>query len=163
MRFNPPVEDGEKQCTKKLVATASCTGVIQHPALPEYSGAKSAVVGFVRAVAPVLKEKEGISVSAVCPGLAPTAVLPPWVIETVGEELLTPIEEVVRLYEMYLGAEGMEYSGHVGLVMGRDGVEEVPGVKLRTEKEREVYGAVMEPVFGALHGVESGLDTGGWF
>ncbi|KAM7208267.1 NAD(P)-binding protein [Naviculisporaceae sp. PSN 640] len=164
MRFNPPSVSG-KTYTPKILATASCAGVAPHPALPEYSGAKSAVVGFVRAVAGVLKEKEGIAITAVCPGLSPTAVLPDFVTGAVGDTLLTPVTEVVKVFEKYLGEEGNKYAGHVGLVMEtEETLENVEGFKFGEEKVGAgVYEAAMEPIFGALHGVESGLDVKGWF
>ncbi|KAK4207009.1 NAD(P)-binding protein [Rhypophila decipiens] len=160
MRFNK----SSTGYTPKIIATSSCAGVAPHPALPQYSGAKAGVVGFVRAVAPVLKAKEGIAMSAVCPGLSPTAVLPGVVIDAVGADLLTPVEEVVKVFERYLDEEGDAYSGHVGLVMEtEEQVENVGGYKFESEKGKGVYEAAMEPIFEALHGSGSGLDVKGMF
>ncbi|KAK0616361.1 hypothetical protein B0T14DRAFT_497626 [Immersiella caudata] len=97
MRFNPPLADGSTP-GKKIVVTSSIAGAVPHPALPEYSAAKSGVIGLVRAIAPVLKAREGIAVNALCPGLAATAVLPEFVVDAVGGELLTPVAEVVKAY-----------------------------------------------------------------
>lgn len=162
IRFNNT--NNPDKYTPKIITTASCAGVVPHPALPEYSGAKSAVVGLVRAVAGVLREKAGISVSAVAPGLSPTAVLPDFVTGAVGDRLLTPVDEVVRVFERYLDEPGDRYSGHVGLVMEtEEGLENVQGHKFGTDQARGVYEAAMEPIFGALHGEASGLDVKGWF
>ena len=57
-----------------LVVTASAAGVIAFPPDPIYTMTKHAVVGFVRSLAPGLREK-GISVSAILPGVVDTNLL----------------------------------------------------------------------------------------
>ena len=58
----------------RIVATASLAGLTAMPDDPVYAATKHAVVGFVRSVAPTL-ERRGISINAVCPGIADTAML----------------------------------------------------------------------------------------
>jgi NAD(P)-dependent dehydrogenase (short-subunit alcohol dehydrogenase family) len=58
----------------KIVVTASLAGLVPMPADPLYTLTKTAVVGYVRAVAPPLAEL-GVSVTALCPGFADTAIL----------------------------------------------------------------------------------------
>jgi NAD(P)-dependent dehydrogenase (short-subunit alcohol dehydrogenase family) len=58
----------------RIVATASLAGLIGMPSEPVYAATKHAVVGFVRSVAPTLKQR-GISINAVCPGIADTAMV----------------------------------------------------------------------------------------
>jgi NAD(P)-dependent dehydrogenase (short-subunit alcohol dehydrogenase family) len=58
----------------KIVVTASLAGLVPMPADPLYTLTKTAVVGYVRAVAPALAEL-GVSVTALCPGFADTAIL----------------------------------------------------------------------------------------
>jgi NAD(P)-dependent dehydrogenase (short-subunit alcohol dehydrogenase family) len=58
----------------RIVATASLAGLTGVPADPVYAATKHAVVGFVRSVAPTL-ERRGISINAVCPGFADTAMV----------------------------------------------------------------------------------------
>jgi NAD(P)-dependent dehydrogenase (short-subunit alcohol dehydrogenase family) len=58
----------------KVVVTASLAGLVPMPADPLYTLTKTAVVGYVRAVAPALAEL-GVSVTALCPGFADTAIL----------------------------------------------------------------------------------------
>jgi NAD(P)-dependent dehydrogenase (short-subunit alcohol dehydrogenase family) len=57
-----------------IVATASLAGLIAFSPDPIYTLTKHAVVGFVRATAPVL-QADGITVNAVCPGLVDTPLL----------------------------------------------------------------------------------------
>lgn len=58
----------------RIVATGSLAGLTAMPDDPVYSATKHAVVGFVRSVAPVLAAR-GISINAVCPGIADTPML----------------------------------------------------------------------------------------
>ncbi|KAK3329222.1 hypothetical protein B0H66DRAFT_540459 [Apodospora peruviana] len=163
MRFNP-TSSSSTGFQKKIIATSSIAGSVPHPALPEYSAAKAGVVGFVRAVAPVLRQKEKIAFSAVCPGLAATAVLPGFVCDAVGENLLTPVDAVVKAYEMYLEEETDKYAGEVSEVVGTS-VDVVPPPKVKTDLARLMMVAGMEPIFGALHsnGEASGVDVKGFF
>lgn len=141
--------------------TASIAGLVPHPALPEYSAAKAGVVGYVRAVAPVLREKEGIAISAIGPGLAATAVLPTMVVNAVGEGLLTPVEAIVKVYEAFLDTEGLGAAGEVREVVG-EASDLVMAPRVQTQMARDMYVAAMEPIFQALHG-DSGPDVEGLF
>lgn len=58
----------------RIVCTASLAGLTSIPEDPVYAATKHAVVGFVRSVAPQLEER-GISINAVCPGIADTPML----------------------------------------------------------------------------------------
>jgi NAD(P)-dependent dehydrogenase (short-subunit alcohol dehydrogenase family) len=58
----------------RIVATASLAGLTGMPDDPVYAATKHAVVGFVRSVAPRLST-HGISINAVCPGIADTPML----------------------------------------------------------------------------------------
>ena len=60
----------------RIVATASLAGLTAVPEDPVYAATKHAVVGFVRGVAPAL-ERRGITINAVCPGFADTAMVGP--------------------------------------------------------------------------------------
>jgi NAD(P)-dependent dehydrogenase (short-subunit alcohol dehydrogenase family) len=59
-----------------IVATASLAGLVAMPLDPIYTLTKHAVVGYVRAVAPSLAER-GITINAICPGFADTAIVSP--------------------------------------------------------------------------------------
>ena len=58
----------------RIVCTASLAGLTAVPDDPIYAATKHAVVGFVRSVAAAL-EARGISINAVCPGFADTAMV----------------------------------------------------------------------------------------
>jgi NAD(P)-dependent dehydrogenase (short-subunit alcohol dehydrogenase family) len=60
----------------KVVVTASMAGLVPMPADPLYTLTKTAVVGYVRAIGPPLAEV-GITVTALCPGFADTAIVNP--------------------------------------------------------------------------------------
>jgi NAD(P)-dependent dehydrogenase (short-subunit alcohol dehydrogenase family) len=58
----------------RIVATASLAGLTPMPDDPVYALTKHAVIGFARSAAPAL-ERRGISINAVCPGIADTPML----------------------------------------------------------------------------------------
>ena len=58
----------------RIVATASLAGLTAMPSDPVYAASKHAVVGLVRSVAPTLAAR-GISINAVCPGIADTPMV----------------------------------------------------------------------------------------
>jgi NAD(P)-dependent dehydrogenase (short-subunit alcohol dehydrogenase family) len=68
-----------------IVATASLAGLMAMPLDPIYSLTKHAVVGFVRAVAPQLADRE-ITINALCPGFADTPIVEPELREWVAEQ-----------------------------------------------------------------------------
>ncbi|HYO34984.1 MAG TPA: SDR family NAD(P)-dependent oxidoreductase [Geodermatophilus sp.] len=57
-----------------IVVTASLAGLTPMPTDPGYSVAKAGAVAFVRSMAPRLT-REGITISAICPGFADTAII----------------------------------------------------------------------------------------
>jgi NAD(P)-dependent dehydrogenase (short-subunit alcohol dehydrogenase family) len=58
----------------RIIATASLAGLTAMPDDPVYAATKHAVVGFVRSTAPRLAAR-GISINAVCPGIADTPMI----------------------------------------------------------------------------------------
>ncbi len=58
----------------RIIVTASLAGLAPMPDDPVYAATKHAVVGFVRSMAPRLEER-GISINAVCPGIADTPMV----------------------------------------------------------------------------------------
>lgn len=59
-----------------ISVTASIAGIAAHTQSPIYGASKSAVIGWIRAIAPSL-QAEGVSINAVCPGLVDTPILGP--------------------------------------------------------------------------------------
>jgi len=78
----------------RIVATASLAGLMGVWVDPVYAATKHAVVGFVRSVAPTLAKK-GISINAICPGMADTPMLTGETragLEAAGFPLLSPAD-----------------------------------------------------------------------
>ncbi|KAK0718664.1 hypothetical protein B0T26DRAFT_831226 [Lasiosphaeria miniovina] len=141
----------------KILAASSIAGVFPHPTLPEYSGAKGAVINFVRAAGPVLRIKEKIALSAVCPGLIRTPIFRDEVWAALDPRVLTPVETAVRGYEQLLDEEGDAKAGEVILCVGSD-IVPVPapdmgaGSDVDEDSGAKMMEAAMEPLFRALHG-----------
>ncbi len=77
-----------------IVVTASIAGLIGFPPDPIYTATKHAVVGLVRALAPLLAPS-GIAIHAICPGVVDTNILGPRMAERArerGMEVLDPAE-----------------------------------------------------------------------
>jgi len=102
-----------------IVATASLAGLTPMALDPVYTLTKHAVVGFVRAVAPQLRER-GIRINALCPGFSDTPI--------VGEELRTwvadqgwPLIPPARVAEAALAAARSDETGQAWVVQpGRE-------------------------------------------
>lgn len=116
----------------KIVATASLAGLTAMPDDPVYAATKHAVVGFVRSTAPALAAR-GISINAVCPGIADTRMLDGPArdaIDAARFPLVTPahVADVVWL------ALGSGVTGHAwGVQPGREPIDfrfpNVPGAR----------------------------------
>ncbi len=116
----------------RIVVIASLAGLTAMPDDPVYALSKHAVVGFVRSVAPALTER-GISINAICPGIADTPMLTARAraaIDAAGFPVLAAAE-VAEAVWLALGAEA---SGHAWVVQpGRPTVDfrfpNVPGAR----------------------------------
>jgi NAD(P)-dependent dehydrogenase (short-subunit alcohol dehydrogenase family) len=116
----------------RIVVNASLAGLTSMPEDPVYSATKHAVVGFVRSTAPAL-ERRGISINAVCPGIADTAMLAGparEAMEAVGFPLLSPAEVANAVWV----ALSSGLTGHAWAVQpGREPVDfrfaSVPGAR----------------------------------
>ncbi len=110
-----------------IVATASLAGLVPSPEDPIYTLTKHAVIGFVRSVAPQLKER-GIRINAVAPGFVETPLIDTSPFTDAGFPLLQP--EAVA--QAVLTAARSNETGQVWVVQpGRDPLEfrfpNVPG------------------------------------
>ena len=72
-----------------IVATASLAGLTDMPHDPSYSATKAAVIGWVRASAAGLAQ-HGITINAICPGFADTAIVVPELREQLEVPLMDP-------------------------------------------------------------------------
>lgn len=91
-----------------IVVTASIAGIVAFPLNPLYTMTKSAVTGFVQAMAPNLMA-DGISIDAVCPGIVDTPMtlgaLGGADPSTLGIELIAP-EQVIDVVVDLASTEG---------------------------------------------------------
>jgi len=106
----------------RIVCTASLAGLTSIPEDPVYAATKHAVVGFVRSVAQSLG-KRGISINAVCPGIADTPMLVPTMrerLEAAGFPLLQPNDVAAAVWVALTSGE----TGHAWAVQpGREPVD----------------------------------------
>ena len=65
----------ERQGSGSILVTASVAGIRTQPPDPIYALSKSAVISFVRSVAPALAER-GVQINALCPGSVDTPIQP---------------------------------------------------------------------------------------
>lgn len=89
-----------------IVVTASLAGLSPMPTDQAYSIAKGGAVAFVRSIAPVL-HPEGITISAICPGFADTAIIDPWREHFADAEfpVLTAEEVATAMQAAWAGAD----------------------------------------------------------
>lgn len=150
MRRNTPSPGG------RIVLNASIGGVFPHQSYPEYCGAKAAAIQFVRGVAVLLKEKEGILVNTVLPGMVLTPIVPKEMMEAVTPECVTPISTILRAHDVFVEDE----TGMCGKSLEASAEElkwyELPEYGNGYKTKRAV--TVWEPLFKAMHGEESGLE-----
>ncbi|KAF4314438.1 putative 15-hydroxyprostaglandin dehydrogenase protein [Botryosphaeria dothidea] len=149
MRQNRPKPGG------RIIATGSVGAIFPHRTFPEYCGAKAAVVQLVRGIAPILKEKDNITINVVHPGIVDTPIVPPEMIAAVSRECLTPVQTVLKGYRLFLDDD----TGMTGKNLEASGEKlhfyELPEMGNGHITRRSV--TVWEPLFGMLHHEESGL------
>jgi NAD(P)-dependent dehydrogenase (short-subunit alcohol dehydrogenase family) len=102
-----------------IVATASLAGLVPMPADPIYTLTKHAVVGYVRAIATQLAERE-IRINAVCPGFVDTPIVTPELREWIAAEGI-PLIEPEQVAEAVLYAARSDETGQAWVVQpGRE-------------------------------------------
>ncbi|KAF2691948.1 hypothetical protein K458DRAFT_473589 [Lentithecium fluviatile CBS 122367] len=138
----------------KIVATASVAAIVPHESYPEYDGAKAAVVNFVRATSRVLKNKENISINAVCPGIVHTSIIPQEMVDAVSPECLTPISTIVAAYERCLDDESL-FGKVIECSVDKQFFLETPSLANGRFSKRAV--TVWDPLFKMYHKESSGL------
>jgi NAD(P)-dependent dehydrogenase (short-subunit alcohol dehydrogenase family) len=98
----------------RIVVTASLAGLTAMPDDPVYAATKHAVVGFVRSAAPALAAR-GITINAVCPGIADTPMLS----ETARERLEAaafPLLSAADVADAAWSALDSDLTGHAWVV-----------------------------------------------
>jgi NAD(P)-dependent dehydrogenase (short-subunit alcohol dehydrogenase family) len=102
-----------------IVATASLAGLMPMPADPIYTLTKHAVVGYVRAMAPHLAERD-IRINAICPGFVDTPIVTPELRAWIASEGI-PLMQPEQVAEAVLVAAQSGDSGQAWVVQpGRE-------------------------------------------
>ncbi|EMD93682.1 hypothetical protein COCC4DRAFT_45765 [Bipolaris maydis ATCC 48331] len=100
-----------------VVITVSEAGLYPVIFAPVYTASKHGLIGFLRAVAPVLIDHK-IRVNAICPGTVPTPILPPELLKLWPEEIHTPLSNVVKTVLALV--DGKEMTDAVGTKVSAD-------------------------------------------
>ncbi|RMD42858.1 hypothetical protein DV735_g2272, partial [Chaetothyriales sp. CBS 134920] len=140
MRQNP-IPGGQ------IVATSSSIGIHPICILPEYAGAKSAIIGFCLAVAQVLKIKDNITFNVVCPGAVATPLIPQGLRDAYGKHM-TDINTVTRAYHRYLDDPNL--NGEIAEASVDQVLVQPEQVYVNGEASRTAA-TVYDPIFKALH------------
>jgi len=130
-----------------LVVTASLAGLSPMAGDPAYSVAKGGAVAFVRSMAPRL-DREGITISAICPGFADTAIIDPIrdEFEKAGFPVLTAEEVADAMIAAWTSAEpGAAYVIQPGLGAVPYKFKGVPSAKTSSGETAVVPEALRPP------------------
>jgi NAD(P)-dependent dehydrogenase (short-subunit alcohol dehydrogenase family) len=130
-----------------LVVTASLAGLSPMAGDPAYSVAKGGAVAFVRSMAPRL-DREGITISAICPGFADTAIIDPirGEFEKAGFPVLTAGEVADAMLAAWASAEpGAAYVIQPGLGAVPYKFKGVPSAKTSSGETAVVPEALRPP------------------
>lgn len=149
MRFNSKGKGG------KIIVTGSFLGIYGCATFPEYCAAKAAAHHYVRTVAPVLLQKENITINCVMPGPIETDVVAGFT-DAFAPEHLTLKPVLLSAYDHFLeDRDNIETGQLVGtthkdlIFWPRPGYKEGPILK-RYEKN-------FDPWFKMIHGESSEL------
>lgn len=152
MQNNPAGKGGKIT----LIVIGSIVSIFPLPMMPEHCAAKAAVLQYVRAMAPLLKLKENITINTVLPCGVNTPVMPGFAEAFLPEHLTLP-ECLLKAYHVFLDDAANETTG-VAVEVAHDDIfyHEVLEFKSGGPSVRTTL--VYEPWFQYLHGVKSGLD-----
>lgn len=90
----------------RIVITSSCLGVYSNHVLPLYTASKHALVGFVRATAPVYAGM-GITINAILPVLIETNLMPEPLRPLWDRTQLTPMATALKAFDTFLADDKM--------------------------------------------------------
>ncbi|SDY55207.1 NADP-dependent 3-hydroxy acid dehydrogenase YdfG [Modestobacter sp. DSM 44400] len=130
-----------------IVVTASLAGLSPMATDPGYSVAKSGAVAFVRSMAPKLVA-ENITISAICPGFADTAIIDPLreEFEAAGFPVLSAREVAEAMVAAWAGAEpGAAYVVQPGIGAVPYRFRGVPAAKTASGDTAAVPAALRPP------------------
>ncbi|KAI1099374.1 15-hydroxyprostaglandin dehydrogenase [Jackrogersella minutella] len=89
--------NGGKDCV--LIMTSSIAGIYPQAVTPLYSAAKAGILNFMRSVAPLFYESDGIRTYAICPGSVRTNLLSKALWDAYPKEYLTQMDKVTSTVE----------------------------------------------------------------
>ena len=128
-----------------IVVTASLAGLAPVATDPGYSVAKAGAVAFVRSLAPRLVA-DGITLSAVCPGFADTAIIDPLreAFSAAGFPVLSAAEVAAALLAAWSGAEpGAAYVVQPGVGAVRYAFKGVPAARTAAGETARLPGSLL--------------------
>jgi NAD(P)-dependent dehydrogenase (short-subunit alcohol dehydrogenase family) len=131
-----------------VVVTASLAGLSPMPTDQAYSVAKGGAVAFVRSIAPVL-HAEGITISAICPGFADTAIIDPLREHFAAADfpVLTADEVAAAMQAAWAGADpGAAYVVQPGVGAVPYRFKGVPAAKTAAGESARIPGALLGPL-----------------
>ncbi|KAI1073954.1 3-beta-hydroxysteroid dehydrogenase [Whalleya microplaca] len=85
-------QNGGRDCV--LIMTSSIAGIYPQESTPLYSAAKAGMLNFMRSVAPMFYQNDGIRTFAICPGSTRTNILPKELWDAFPQEHLTQMDKV---------------------------------------------------------------------
>jgi NAD(P)-dependent dehydrogenase (short-subunit alcohol dehydrogenase family) len=141
----------------KIIVTGSMLGIYACATFPEYCAAKAATHQWVRTAAPVLQQKENISINCVMPGPIETDVMPGFS-DAFAPEHLTLKPALLSAYDQFLEDKDNVKSGqligtaHKNLISWPH-----PGYKGGAIVKR--YEKTFDPWFKMIHGESSELPN----
>jgi NAD(P)-dependent dehydrogenase (short-subunit alcohol dehydrogenase family) len=130
-----------------VVVTASLAGLTPMAGDPGYSVAKAGAVAFVRSMAAPLR-REGITISAICPGFADTAIIDPLRehFDAAGFPVLTADEVAAAMLDAWTSAEpGAAYVVQPGVGAVPYRFPGVPSAKTASGETARLPSALLPP------------------
>ncbi|KAF7190326.1 Short-chain dehydrogenase/reductase ATR7 [Pseudocercospora fuligena] len=90
----------------RIAVTSSVLGLYPNHSIPLYTASKHALVGLVRALAPVYA-KDNISINAILPTMIDTNLMPEMIRPLWNKDQLTPLSTALKAFDMILADTDM--------------------------------------------------------
>lgn len=168
MRYNPTPGG-------KIIFTSSTIGIYACPIFPEYSCTKAASVALARAMAPVLLEKDNITINVVLPGGYDTGIMPDFKESFLPQQYvnvpyfcfaaeyspssvsLTSKSCLLAAYDVFLKDEANRITGQC-VEAGHDKIHYHNMPPYDSGEVAERGSALYEPWFSMIHGEQSEVE-----
>ncbi|KAI1470922.1 3-beta-hydroxysteroid dehydrogenase [Daldinia caldariorum] len=93
-----------------LIMTSSIAGIYPQSITPLYSATKAGIVNFMRSIAPIFYQEDGIRTYAICPGSVRTNLLPTELWDAYPQKYLTQMQQVTSTVESLVYGKSFEDS-----------------------------------------------------